>query len=296
MKTLWPKILVAVGLGLAVAGAVPAATAQTSPPPKPETAGTRPPTVTPGAGGAYVNTLGMKFVRVPGVDVLFSVWETRKQDYEAYAKSASGVNRSWEKEKYNGQKISFAPDHPVVATSWDDAKAFCVWLTEKERREERLPAGASYRLPTDLEWSAAVGLPHETGATPEARPIKINKYPWGPEFPPREGAGNFADITSSAAFGSDWEFIPGYRDGFATTSPVGSFAPNKYGLFDLAGNVWEWCEDFYNGSSGDRVLRGGSWHTGGSVLLLSSFRKFYTPDYRVSNVGFRCVLVGVSSR
>ena len=246
--------------------------------------------------GPFENSLGMKFVPVAGTEVLFSVWETRKQDYEAYAKSASGVDRSWENLEFKGQKVSFAPDHPVAGTSWDDAKAFCVWLTEKERREGRLPPGASYRLPTDLEWSSAVGLPHEAGATPEARDMKIKVYPWGPQFPPPEGAGNFADITSSAAFGASWTFIQGYRDGFATTSPVGSFAANKHGLFDLAGNVWEWCEDFYDGKSGARVVRGGSWNNDDSDYLLSSYRVRNTAVNRNYYLGFRCVLVGVSSR
>ena len=249
------------------------------------------------AGHPFVNTLGMKFVPVPGTDVLFSVWETRKQDYEAYARAVPGVDGSWQHVVIRGQPVSFAPDHPVVATSWDDAKAFCVWLTEKERREGSLPAGAGYRLPTDLEWSAAVGLPHEGGATPEARNMKIKVYPWGPQFPPPDGAGNFADSTSSAVFGAGWTFIQGYRDGFATTSPVGSFAANQHGLFDLAGNVWEWCEDFYYGKSGTRVLRGGSWDHIDSEYLLSSFRYHFTAGFRgYGAFGFRCVLVGVAGK
>ena len=239
----------------------------------------------------------MKFVPVPGTDVNFSIWETRKQDYEAYAKSRGGVDTSWQNVELLGQKVSFAPDHPVVNVSHDDAKAFCAWLTAKERQEGRLPAGASYRLPTDLEWSAAVGLPKENGATPEARDMKLaGVYPWGNQFPPPQGAGNFADITSSAAFGANWPFIQGYRDGFATTSPVGSFAANSHGLFDLSGNVWEWCEDFFDGKNGARVLRGGSWDVVDAVSLLSSCRSYITPDLRYGLSGFRCVLVGGQSR
>ena len=250
-----------------------------------------------GAGNEFVNSLGMKFVPVPGTDVNFSIWETRKQDYEAYAKSRGGVDTSWQNVEYKGQKVSFAPDHPVVNVSHDDAKAFCAWLTAKERQEGRLPAGASYRLPTDLEWSAAVGLPKENGATPEARDMKLaGVYPWGNQFPPPQGAGNFADITSSAAFGANWTFIQGYRDGFATTSPVGSFAANSHGLFDLSGNVWEWCEDFFDGKNGARVLRGGSWVDLDAGILLSSFRVIGTPGSRFGDFGFRCVLVGGQSR
>lgn len=249
------------------------------------------------ASGVFVNSLGMKFVPVPGTDVSFSIWETRKQDYEAYAKSRGGVDTSWQNAEFKGQKVSFAPDHPVVRVSHDDAKAFCAWLTAKERQEGRLPAGASYRLPTDLEWSAAVGLPKENGATPEARDMKLaGVYPWGNQFPPPQGAGNFGDITLSAAFGAGLEFIQGYRDGFATTSPVGSFAANSHGLFDLSGNVWEWCEDFYDGMNGARVLRGGSWVYFSADLLLSSFRSNGSPVGRFDFNGFRCVLVGGQSR
>jgi formylglycine-generating enzyme required for sulfatase activity len=207
------------------------------------------------------------------------------------------VATSWQNVEFLGQKVSFAPDHPVVNVSHDDAKAFCAWLTAKERQEGRLPAGASYRLPTDLEWSAAVGLPKENGATPEARDMKLaGVYPWGNQFPPPQGAGNFADITSGAAFGTALTFIQGYRDGFATTSPVGSFAANSHGLFDLSGNVWEWCEDFFDGKNGARVLRGGSCGNDDAGYLLSSFRVDYTPGARFGLYGFRCVLVGGQSR
>ena len=77
-----------------------------------------------------------------------------------------------------------------------------------------------------------------------------------------------------------------------SSAPV---AANRFGLFDLGGNAWEWCEDFYHGTSGARVLRGGSWYNYDSDLLLSSSRGD-TADGNVIGIGFRCVLVGVSSR
>ena len=250
------------------------------------------------AASPWTNSLGMRFVPVPGTEVLFSIWETRKQDYAAYfANAGAKVDTSWQNPEFKSQKISFAPDHPAVRVSWRDAKAFCAWLTEKDRREGMLTAEASYRLPTDLEWSAAVGLTQEFGATPKDRDGKIvDVYPWGPGFPPPQGAGNFTDVTFSAAFGPDWAFIRGYRDGFATTAPVGSFAANKYGLFDLSGNVWEWCEDFFNGKSGNRVLRGGSWIIVVPRCLLSSCRWEDPPDRRDIAYGFRCVLAGANVR
>ena len=76
--------------------------------------------------------------------------------------------------------FSQTPLHPVVDVSWDDAAAFCRWLTENERAAGKLSAGQEFRLPTAAEWSRAVGLPAESGATPEAKNQKIaNVYPWG---------------------------------------------------------------------------------------------------------------------
>jgi formylglycine-generating enzyme required for sulfatase activity len=111
---------------------------------------------------ARTNSLGMKFVSVSGTSVLFSIWETRVQDYTAYVQVASGADGSWKNPGF-----SQTATHPVVNVSWDDAKGFCVWLTEKERREGKLPDGSQYRLPTDSEWSWAVGIGNrEGGGTP----------------------------------------------------------------------------------------------------------------------------------
>ena len=193
--------------------------------------------------------------------------------------------------------MSFAPTHPVVNVSWEDAKAFCDWLTEKERREGRLPVNALYRLPTDLEWSVAAGVANEKGATPQERDRKIPEvYPWGKQFPPPAGAGNYADLASSAAFGKDWEIIPGFRDGFATTAPVGSFPTNAFGLFDMGGNVWEWCEDLMDTQSGYRVTRGGSWVNAEAEYLWTTARNSRPPTFRRHAVGFRVVLTAVSTQ
>ena len=85
--------------------------------------------------------------------------------------------------------------------------------------------------------------------------------------------------------------IAGYNDGFARTSPVGSFTANRYGLFDITGNVWQWCEDLYEPSLPYRVMRGASWHDSDPSDLLSSYRYYDYSDYRYDRYGFRCVLV-----
>ena len=228
---------------------------------------------------ALTNTLGMKFVPVPGTEVQFCIWETRVKDYAAYAAANAGVDGSW---KNFGRGFKQADTHPVVNVNWNDAQAFCEWLTKKELAEGKIKAGQKYRLPTDAEWSVAVGLGKEKGNTPEEKQSGIKDvYPWGKEWSPPKEAGNY---TKSLKV-----------DNFEYTAPVGSFAANQHGLHDMGGNVWEWCEDKYSPTSTDRVLRGASWvNIGIPDLLLSSYRNYFTPDVRNVSIGFRCVLVGGS--
>ena len=148
-----------------------------------------------------------------------------------------------------------------------------------------------YRLPTDQEWSVAVGLDSEPGETPEEKDSKVEVYPWGKQWPPTPGSGNYAGMESKIGDEpSNWTVLEGYNDGYARTSPVGSFAAKKNGLFDIGGNVWQWCEDWYNPEKIYRVLRGASWDSRNPIFLRSSSRDYITPDYRGSFVGFRCVL------
>ena len=232
----------------------------------------------------------MVFTPVPGTKALFSIGETRVQDYAAYAGANGGVDGSWRSPRYQNVLVTAGSDCPVVNMSWEDAKAFCRWLTAKERGEGKLAPNQEYRLPTDLEWGVAVGLQNESGNTTPRHDSKVQGvYPWGAQWPPPRGAGNFADESARRKF-SGSTVIAGYDDGYATASPVGSFAANQYGLYDLAGNVWEWCEDFYGGKSGTHVLRGGSWGNSNPDTLLSSCRAYGTSDGRQDRVGFRMVL------
>jgi formylglycine-generating enzyme required for sulfatase activity len=188
-------------------------------------------------------------------------------------------------------------NHPVVGVSWEDAQGFCQWLTEKEIAEGKLSKGLKYRLPTDEEWSWAVGLPTELGATPAEKSGKNSvDFPWGKDYPPRQKVGNYADETFHAKFPQkDNQWIEGYTDGYATTSPVGSFPANAYGLYDMGGNVWQWCEDWFDASHKQHVLRGASWVRNDRGNLLLSYRAHNVPGVRNYNYGFRCV-VGVSVR
>jgi formylglycine-generating enzyme required for sulfatase activity len=201
------------------------------------------------------------------------------KDYAAYAAANAGVDGSWNQPF--GDAFKQADTHPVVNVSWEDANAFCEWLTKKEMAEGKIKAGQKYRLPTDAEWSVAVGLGKETGSTPEVKDERIRGvYPWGKEWPPPVGAGNYAGRLKV--------------DKFEYTSPTGSFAANKFGLHDMGGNVWEWCEDKYSPTISPRVLRGASWGSSYPDYLLSSRRLGDAPGGRSGGVGFRCVLVGGS--
>jgi hypothetical protein len=114
---------------------------------------------------------------------------------------------------------------------------------------------------------------------------------------PPAGAGNYAgEEAETGDWPSGWTIIKGYNDGYAWTSPVGSFAAIGSGLYDMGGNVWQWCEDWYNATEQSRVLRGASWLDGYPDTLLASYRDRVIPDIRYDFNGFRCVVAAESSR
>lgn len=235
----------------------------------------------------FTNSLGMKFVPVPGAQVLMCIHETRRADYARYVAENPAANPAWQDAKLGSRSASAGDDHPVVNVSWDDATAFCEWLSKKE--------GRKYRLPTDREWSIAVGIGDDepaNGATPESLSGKVpGVYPWGRQWPPAKGAGNYADVECRTQYPNE-KIIADYADGFAITSPVMSFPPNKLGIHDLGGSVWEWCADLFNADTKDHVLRGASWGSSAPKPLLSSARG-HQPSTRIWRCdGFRCVVEG----
>jgi serine/threonine protein kinase len=249
----------------------------------------------------FVNSLGMKFVPVPilggptgGQRMLFSVWDTRVQDYAEFVKE---TKREWKKPDFEQ-----GPTHPAVMVSWEDAQLFCQWLTARDQAAGRLPTEWRYRLPSDHEWSCAVelGAREDAAKLPAENHEKIKGvFPWGTQWPPPAGAGNYAgeEVRAAQAAGQHQEIkdvIAGYNDGFVETSPVGSFQANRFGLYDLGGNVWQWCEDWFDQAQKDRVLRGASWHFIDRYALQSSHRNHSVPGGRSAYDGFRCV-VGVSA-
>ena len=228
------------------------------------------PAAAPAASKAapFINTLGMEFVPVratPGV--LWSRWETRVRDYAAFCLET--------KRDHKKPDFEQGDDHPVVNVSFNDAQAFCVWLSKKE--------GRAYRLPTDHEWSCAVGIGAQEDAAASTKEKKMGikgVYPWGTAWPPPEGSGNF-DSYSEDKISSDL---------YDNTSPVGSFSPTADGLYDLSGNAWEWCDRLYDPNETRRVLRGGTWYDVNPTILLSSYRNGDHPTFRGDLIGFRVVL------
>jgi formylglycine-generating enzyme required for sulfatase activity len=190
-------------------------------------------------------------------------------------------------------------DHPVVYVSWNDATAFCKWLSKQE--------GKTYRLPTEAEWEYA------------CRAGSNGRYFFGDNPQELVRYGNVADADSKA--GSENATIASFdekgkktnknipfpflsrRDGYEWTAPVGKFQPNAFGLYDMHGNVWEWCSDWYDenyyassptddpkgaSAGSSRVLRGGGFYDA-PVALRCASRDNVDPSYRRYRNGFRVV-------
>jgi formylglycine-generating enzyme len=166
-------------------------------------------------------------------------------------------------------------DHPVVHVSWRDADAFCQW--------------AGTRLPTEAEWEYAArgGLDRAV-------------FPWGDELEP---GGEHRMNVFQGTFPSDNTA----GDGFAGTAPVDAFPPNGFGLYNMTGNVWEWCADWYDVSSyresppsdprgpdsgSHRIMRGGSYlcHASYCRRYRVAARSGNGPDSSTGNLGFRCAI------
>jgi formylglycine-generating enzyme required for sulfatase activity len=192
-----------------------------------------------------------------------------------------------QKPEFTWKNLHFtqADDQPVVVVSWNDAVAFCAWLSKKE--------GLTYRLPTEAEWEFACRADTKT------------RFSTGDMDDDLKGAGNIAD----AALQKKWEdafWAVKWNDSFAFTSPVGRFKANAFGLNDMHGNVWEWCSDWYSEdyygkspkqdpqgpvSGKERVSRGGAWSTQ-PKFCRSAYRDWHEPGYRSDCVGFRVVITG----
>ncbi len=163
----------------------------------------------------------------------------------------------WTQPRYWNDSEWNNPNHPLVGVSWYEAEAFCNWLTAEFEQ--------TYRLPTEEEWERL------------ARGQHGREYPWGNSW--AKGVCN----TRESMIGQ--------------TSPVGMFpgGVSPTGAYDCAGNVWEWCLDFYDNRTDVRVLRGGAFHNSADLARCAFRVNDYDPHHRSGRFGFRCVLLAAPS-
>ena len=207
-----------------------------------------------------------------------------RADYDP-SKSARGDAFEGRDPRYSWLNPGFAQTdrHPVVNISYADALAFADWLSKTE--------GQRYRLPTEAEWEYA------------ARAGTRTRYHSGDDPDSLLKVANVFDADSAVNWGRWKDMALKGSDGYAFTSPVGSFAPNAWGLFDMHGNAWEWVSDWHGDdyyakspavdpqgpATGDvRVRRGGSWHTW-AFYARSSYRNYNAESSRYTLLGFRLV-------
>ena len=238
-------------------------------------------------GKRWVNGLKMRMVPVDE-QLLVAAWETRVSDYAVYVKDTKAkrpLNPGFKQK----------PHHPVVGVSRDDAEAFCRWLTERERKQERITSDDEYRLLTDLEWSFIAGLGDNPKHSPSFRELRqVELFPWGSSWPPETAGfkvGNLADQSAAEAVDMRRDrTLLNYDDGFVKTSPVGSFPSNEFGVYDLAGNAYEWVSDDYSGTGTFGILRGGGWNSATKEHLYTTHRNVVRPRKASNLYGFRVAL------
>jgi formylglycine-generating enzyme required for sulfatase activity len=239
--------------------------------------------------------LGMKFVPLPK-GTFYMGWNGEKkgvkteikEDFEIAIHTVTqgqwqevlGKNPSYFSRDGGGEaKVKDIKDEdlkhfPVESVSWDDAQEFIKKLNEKEKGR-----GYLYRLPTEAEWEYAC----RGGATTEEE-CSYHFYFAKPTN----------DLSSTQA---NYGAFPFGKKGpyLGRTTKVGSYAPNKAGLYDMHGNVWQWCEDLWEKGGSDRVIRGGSWFDDGDYCRAAG-RGRHAPAYRGRDDGVRLARVPVRAQ
>jgi len=237
-------------------------------------------TATPDLPKELVNSLGRKLVLVPkGTFWMGDRGEQRQVEipHDFYMgvfpltqeqwQTVMGSNPSYFSRSGGGDDRVFAisdadfKQFPVEQVSWDDVQGFLKRLNAREKE-----SGFLYRLPTEAEWEYAC-----RGGTSSQIDCAFDFY--------------FSQPSNDLA---PWQANFGGHLGL--TTKVGSYKPNRLGLYDMHGNVWEWCQDLFQAGGSARVIRGGSWSHGGSYCRASS-RGSDEPDYRGKLLGFRITAV-----
>jgi formylglycine-generating enzyme required for sulfatase activity len=242
----------------------------------------------------FKNSIGMTFVLIPAGSFMMGSPEnepgrsdnekqhrvTLTQDY--YMQTTEVTQGQWKTIMGNNPSDfkNCGDDCPVEKVSWNDVQTFL-------KKLNRLDSGYSYRLPTEAEWEYA------------ARAGTTTSYSFGNDSSLLSKYGNFCDSKCSTKLKDDSQ-----NDRFKYTAPVKSYSPNPWGLYDMHGNVWEWCQDWYgkyptgsvNNPTGPttgsyRVIRGGSW-VNFARRCRSAYRGSYGPDGAYGHLGFRLCAPG----
>ncbi len=259
------------------------------------------------------NTISMDFVGVSAGTFMMGSPKNEEGRYEDedqvqvnitktfYMGKTEVTQAQWKAVMGNNPSYFKGDNLPVECVSWDEAMEFCRKLTDREHSAERLPRGWKYTLPTEAQWEYAC----RAGTT--------TRFSFGNSDKELYRYGNFYDRSGDtkydAAFSEKWGISPdtSQDDGFVETAPVGRLRPNAWGLYDMHGNVWELCLDYYNprlaggenpsrttpgsGEYGSyRVDRGGSWCNRAQDCR-SAYRCYYPPGNRFRDLGFRVALV-----
>ena len=194
-------------------------------------------------------------------------YEITNGQFRAFAK-AKKLN--WPPKKLNWPKdfnnFSYFKDeeynnYPVVGVTWYEAKAFCKWSKFKEYDKD---------LPSEAEWQRAVGT--------------TKAYLWGSDELELNKCNN-ANLDLGNLISLKFKIFNGNGP-----IPIGQFEANKYGIYDLAGNVWEWCNDYYDDAKTKINIRGGSWDIEDSEVFKVNDRFFSKPNFRSASFGFRCAI------
>jgi formylglycine-generating enzyme required for sulfatase activity len=228
---------------------------------------------TASAGATYTNSIGMEFVLIPAGT--FQMGSNDGEDDEKpvhsvtiskpfYLGKYEVTQREWKAVMGSNPSYYKGDNRPVERVSWDDVQEFIKKLNAKE-------GGDKYRLPTEAEWEYACRAGSTTRWYFGDNENQLGDYAWY-----KANSGN-------------------------ETKPVGQKKPNAFGLYDMHGNVWEWCQDWYSkdyygsspktdptgpSSGSNRVRRGGSWG-GTATIARAALRGTDFPDYRYGNLGFR---------
>ncbi len=217
-----------------------------------------------------------------GVELAF-VWIAPMQLWVGETEISNAQFRRYDASHSSSNLLGRDLDHdlqPVVQVSWEEAHNYCGWLNR--RYGAWLPAKTVFRLPTEKEWETYASCGQQ------------RRYPWGNQYPP-PATHNYRGME-----GSLWlyrlfqkeRFIRGHNDGYIVACPVHQSGRNSWGLYGVGGNVWEWCADWFDITTGRRAIRGAAWNNEEEAFLRIKYRAGVAAEARNACLGFRVVLAG----